>query len=232
MCMLVNKVKDEIASELVHHLYAQITSVDVLLRETDDVASRRRELGDQLAVLHRGIAILNEIRELVPGGVQLPQAAAASAASAAPPQPPQALSAFAKCEYCYPRRRGRRPSLLLTPSLRSRYFIPQRRRTLALAATRQAQKASLAAAAPTRRRTSCSRSGHAPPAVEASRALGSAAGPRIRGRSRQCQERTAPAQCMFARAATVSVSVSVLRFQVSAMPSPTAPSRARRTPCP
>lgn len=34
MCMLVNKVKDEIASELVHRLYAQITSVDSLLRGT------------------------------------------------------------------------------------------------------------------------------------------------------------------------------------------------------
>jgi hypothetical protein len=32
MCMLVNKVKDEIASELVHRLYAQITAVDSLLR--------------------------------------------------------------------------------------------------------------------------------------------------------------------------------------------------------
>lgn len=32
MCMLVNRVKDEIASELVHHLYTQITSVDSLLR--------------------------------------------------------------------------------------------------------------------------------------------------------------------------------------------------------
>ncbi len=32
ICMLVNRVKDEIASELVHHLYAQITSVDALLR--------------------------------------------------------------------------------------------------------------------------------------------------------------------------------------------------------
>jgi len=93
MCMLVNKVKDEIASELVHHLYAQITSVDVLLRETEDVASRRRELGDQLAVLHRGIAILNEIRDSAPGGAPLaPQPAAAAAA----PQPAVAPAAFSK----------------------------------------------------------------------------------------------------------------------------------------
>ena len=80
LCMLVNKVKDEIASELVHHLYAQISSVDALLRETDDVASRRRELGEQLAVLHRGIAILNEIRESVPPGP-------GPAATALPPLP-------------------------------------------------------------------------------------------------------------------------------------------------
>jgi hypothetical protein len=94
MCMLVNKVKDEIASELVHHLYAQITSVDVLLRETEDVASRRRELGDQLAVLHRGIAILNEIRDSAPGGAPLaPQPAAASATA---PQPAPAPAAFSK----------------------------------------------------------------------------------------------------------------------------------------
>ena len=63
MCMLVNRVKDEIASELVHNLYAQITSLETLLRETDDVASRRRELMEQLAVLNRGIGILNEIRD-------------------------------------------------------------------------------------------------------------------------------------------------------------------------
>ena len=61
--MLVNRVKDEIASELVHNLYAQITSLETLLRETDDVASRRRELVEQLAVLNRGISILNEIRD-------------------------------------------------------------------------------------------------------------------------------------------------------------------------
>ena len=61
--MLVNRVKDEIASELVHNLYAQITSLETLLRETDDVASRRRELMEQLAVLNRGIGILNEIRD-------------------------------------------------------------------------------------------------------------------------------------------------------------------------
>lgn len=63
MCMLVNRVKDEIASELVHHLYTQITSVDALLRETDDVAGRRRELVDQLTILNKGINILNEIRD-------------------------------------------------------------------------------------------------------------------------------------------------------------------------
>jgi dynamin 1-like protein len=74
LCMLVNKVKDEIASELVHHLYSQITSVDALLRETDDIASRRKELGDQLAVLNKGIAILNEIRDssLQGGSIVLP----------------------------------------------------------------------------------------------------------------------------------------------------------------
>ena len=72
--MLVNKVKDEIASELVHHLYSQITSVDALLRETDDIASRRKELGDQLAVLNKGISILNEIRDssLQGGSIVLP----------------------------------------------------------------------------------------------------------------------------------------------------------------
>jgi hypothetical protein len=32
MCMLVNRVKEEIASDLVHNLYAQITSLDALLR--------------------------------------------------------------------------------------------------------------------------------------------------------------------------------------------------------
>ena len=32
MCMLVNRVKDEIASDLVHNLYAQITSLESLLR--------------------------------------------------------------------------------------------------------------------------------------------------------------------------------------------------------
>jgi len=74
LCMLVNKVKDEIASELVHHLYSQITSVDALLRETDDIASRRKELGDQLAVLNKGISILNEIRDssLQGGSIVLP----------------------------------------------------------------------------------------------------------------------------------------------------------------
>jgi len=104
--MLVNKVKDEIASELVHHLYAQITSVDALLRETDDVASRRRELGDQLAVLHRGIAILNEIRDQAPGGggggapPAAAAAVAASSAAAAPPQQPAA--AFGKTSPQHP----------------------------------------------------------------------------------------------------------------------------------
>ena len=103
MCMLVNKVKDEIASSLVHHLYAQISSppVDVLLRETDDVASRRRELGDQLAVLHRGIAILNEIRDSVPVAPLAPSGSAPSlavaAAAAAAAQPlPAAAAAFSK----------------------------------------------------------------------------------------------------------------------------------------
>lgn len=32
MCMLVNRVKDEIASELVHNLYSSITGVDSLLK--------------------------------------------------------------------------------------------------------------------------------------------------------------------------------------------------------
>ena len=79
MCMLVNRVKDEIASELVHNLYAQITSLETLLRETDDVASRRRELMEQLAVLNRGIGILNEIRDA--GILAAPPTAAASASA-------------------------------------------------------------------------------------------------------------------------------------------------------
>ncbi len=78
--MLVNRVKDEIASELVHNLYAQITSLETLLRETDDVASRRRELMEQLSVLNRGIGILNEIRDT--GILAAPPTGSGSAAAA------------------------------------------------------------------------------------------------------------------------------------------------------
>lgn len=63
ICMLVNRVKDEISSELVHHLYAQITAVDSLLKETDDVAERRRSLLEQLSILHNSLNILSAIRD-------------------------------------------------------------------------------------------------------------------------------------------------------------------------
>jgi hypothetical protein len=82
MALLVNRVKEEIASELVHKLYSQITSVETLLRgeyyhrqhkslpmllfevaETDEVASRRRALADRIRMLNRAHEILNEVRD-------------------------------------------------------------------------------------------------------------------------------------------------------------------------
>ena len=68
-------------------MYAQITSLESLLRETDEVAARRRELSAHLAVLAKGIAILNEIRDtgIMSAPVALPTAAPAPPSAAASP---------------------------------------------------------------------------------------------------------------------------------------------------
>jgi Dynamin central region/Dynamin GTPase effector domain len=69
MSMLVHKSRDEVASTLVHTLYKDISSPDLLLRETDEVASRRSTLSAQAKLLRRAIDVLGEIRDSANGGV-------------------------------------------------------------------------------------------------------------------------------------------------------------------
>jgi len=68
-----------------HHLHPYLTSHNYSHHtshtETDEVATRRRELVDQLSVLNRGISILNEIRD---SGIM---AAPVSVSNGDPPPP-------------------------------------------------------------------------------------------------------------------------------------------------
>jgi Dynamin central region/Dynamin family/Dynamin GTPase effector domain len=63
IAMLVNKVKEEIQSELVHRLYASLTSHEVLLRETEDIASKRSTLSEHISMLQRANEILGQVRD-------------------------------------------------------------------------------------------------------------------------------------------------------------------------
>ena len=62
MYFLVNHSKDSIQNELVSELYKENEIAD-LLRETDDVAQRRRTCAEMRGLLGRALEIVNEVRD-------------------------------------------------------------------------------------------------------------------------------------------------------------------------
>jgi vacuolar protein sorting-associated protein 1 len=63
MCYLVNQVKANVQSELVRALYTD-GAYEGLLRETDDVAARRRQAEEALGCLLRAKDIVDQTREM------------------------------------------------------------------------------------------------------------------------------------------------------------------------
>ena len=62
MCFLVNHAKENVQSTLVQRLYRD-SSLDDLLRETDDTAQRRRNCIEVRGLLRRALEIVNEVRD-------------------------------------------------------------------------------------------------------------------------------------------------------------------------
>ena len=62
MYFLVNHSKDSIQNELVSELYKENEIAD-LLRETDDVAQRRKTCKEMRGLLARALEIVNEVRD-------------------------------------------------------------------------------------------------------------------------------------------------------------------------
>ena len=62
MYFLVNHAKDSIQNELVSELYKEGEIAD-LLRETDDVAQRRKTCKEMRGLLSRALEIVNEVRD-------------------------------------------------------------------------------------------------------------------------------------------------------------------------
>ncbi len=63
MFFLVNKSKSNLQSELVRNLYKD-ELFEELLKENDEIASKRKATQKMLAVLQRAQEIINEIRDL------------------------------------------------------------------------------------------------------------------------------------------------------------------------
>ena len=62
MCFLVNYARQNVQSTLVQRLYRD-SSLDELLRETDDTAQRRRNCVEVRGLLRRALEIVNEVRD-------------------------------------------------------------------------------------------------------------------------------------------------------------------------
>ena len=62
MHFLVNSFKENLQNELVKELYREDIMVD-LMRETDDVATRRKACKEMKDLLRRGLEIVNEVRD-------------------------------------------------------------------------------------------------------------------------------------------------------------------------
>lgn len=62
MHFLVNNFKNSLQNELVTQLYKEQMMAD-LMRETEDVASRRKQCKDMKELLRRAIDIVNEVRD-------------------------------------------------------------------------------------------------------------------------------------------------------------------------
>ena len=61
MHFLVNTFKNNLQNELVSELYKEAVMAEIM-RETDDVASRRKECKEMKELLQRALEILNEVR--------------------------------------------------------------------------------------------------------------------------------------------------------------------------
>ena len=62
MHFLVNNFKETLQNELVSQLYKDQIMTD-LMRETEDIASRRRAYKEMKELLKRAIEIVNEVRD-------------------------------------------------------------------------------------------------------------------------------------------------------------------------
>ncbi|CAN0513836.1 unnamed protein product [Laminaria digitata] len=65
MHFLVNEVVNVLQNELVSTLYKEDLTGE-LMRETDDVAERRRISRDMLALLKKAVSIVSEVRDFNP----------------------------------------------------------------------------------------------------------------------------------------------------------------------
>ncbi|CAM9662665.1 unnamed protein product [Sphacelaria rigidula] len=65
MHFLVNDVVNMLQNELVSTLYKEDLTGE-LMRETDDVAERRRISRDMLALLEKAVSIVSEVRDFNP----------------------------------------------------------------------------------------------------------------------------------------------------------------------
>ena len=62
MHFLVNSFKQSLQNELVAHLYKEEVMSE-LMRETEDVASRRKAYKEMKELLRRAVEIVNEVRD-------------------------------------------------------------------------------------------------------------------------------------------------------------------------
>ena len=62
MHFLVNNFKEALQNELVTQLYKEQVMTD-LMRETDDIASRRKAYKEMKELLRRAVEIVNEVRD-------------------------------------------------------------------------------------------------------------------------------------------------------------------------
>ena len=63
MHFLVNTFKDKLQNELVSQLYTDVSSMELLLKESDDIANRRQSYKEMKCLLQAAMEILNEVRD-------------------------------------------------------------------------------------------------------------------------------------------------------------------------
>jgi hypothetical protein len=71
MCFLVNHVKENLQSDLVQQLYTD-SSLETLLKESDDIASQRRSCAELKSMLTRAMGIVNEVKPALDVSFRLP----------------------------------------------------------------------------------------------------------------------------------------------------------------